>query len=407
MNDAEQVLVTLRNLKTIRTRSQHLLQFARNNQSEYFIIHEDHLDAAAEFVIKVMLENYPDLDIPWHSRWRHFDAHQVRRVSNLCLDQLKAEERGKIMVELAIVSVLLDAGAGQHWRYHEAETGLYFSRSEGLAVASLALYEHGVLSFNEADPLRVDAANLLTRSVGDLQRSFQVQADNPLVGLEGRVALLNHLGREILAHPEFFGREGRLGGFFDYLSSLAQAKTIAASSVFAAVLQALGPIWPARLEFAGSPLGDVWVHSALDNGELGSSFVPFHKLSQWLTYSLLEPMASCGFQVTGIEELTGLPEYRNGGLFIDSGVLELKNPQLLGQTFKPEEEMIVEWRALTVALLDELAELIRKKLGRTKEQLPLASILQGGTWEAGRRIARELRHDGEPPLLLRSDGTVF
>jgi hypothetical protein len=68
---------------------------------------------------------------------------------------------------------------------------------------------------------------------------------------------------------------------------------------------------------------------------------------------------------------------------------------------------VVEWRALTVALLDEVAALIRTRLGRSREELPLAKVLEGGTWAAGRRIAREKRVDGGPPLAIVSDGTVF
>jgi hypothetical protein len=39
--------------------------------------------------------------------------------------------------------------------------------------------------------------------------------------------------------------------------------------------------------------------------------------------------------------------------------------------------------------------------------LPLAKVLEGGTWAAGRIIARRLRADGSPPLNVVSDGTVF
>jgi hypothetical protein len=69
--------------------------------------------------------------------------------------------------------------------------------------------------------------------------------------------------------------------------------------------------------------------------------------------------------------------------------------------------LVVEWRALTVALLDRLAERVRAKLGRTPESLPLAGILEGGTWAAGRAIAFSRRPDGSPPLKVISDGTVF
>ncbi|MDP3376399.1 MAG: DUF1688 family protein, partial [Hydrogenophaga sp.] len=67
---------------------------------------------------------------------------------------------------------------------------------------------------------------------------------------------------------------------------------------------------------------------------------------------------------------------------------------------------IVEWRALTVALLDELAPLVRAELGLSAEQMPLACVLEGGTWAAGRLLAQRLR-DGLPPLNIVSDGTVF
>jgi hypothetical protein len=137
-----------------------------------------------------------------------------------------------------------------------------------------------------------------------------------------------------------------------------------------------------------------------------SGWVPFHKLSQWLAYSLLEPFEWAGVRVTGLDELTGLPEYRNGGLLLDTGVIVPRDARDLAKTWKPQDDFIVEWRALTVTLIDELAVLVREQLGFSAEQMPLACILQGGTWAAGRQIAKELR-DGAPPLNIESDGTVF
>jgi hypothetical protein len=135
--------------------------------------------------------------------------------------------------------------------------------------------------------------------------------------------------------------------------------------------------------------------------------VPFHKLSQWLVYSLLEPFEWAGVKVTGLDALTGLPEYRNGGLLLDGGVIVPRHASDLARTWKPASEFVIEWRALTVTLLDELAALVRAELGATAEQLPLACILEGGTWAAGRQIARELREGGAPPVQIDSDGTVF
>jgi hypothetical protein len=135
--------------------------------------------------------------------------------------------------------------------------------------------------------------------------------------------------------------------------------------------------------------------------------VPLHKLSQWLAYSLIEPLQWGGLTVTDVDGLTGLAEYRNGGLFIDTGVLRLRDPQAAAREHAVDSELVVEWRALTVALLDRLAERMRQRLTMNRETLPLGKVLQGGTWAAGRKIARQLRPDGGPPLKVISDGTVF
>jgi hypothetical protein len=151
----------------------------------------------------------------------------------------------------------------------------------------------------------------------------------------------------------------------------------------------------------------VWRHSKVRGPGLTDNLIPFHKLSQWLTYSLLEPLQQAGVAVVALDELTGLAEYRNGGLFLDGGVLALNDPALRDQKHQPSSELIVEWRALTVALLDEVAVSLRKRLGRSELELPLAKVLQGGTWSVGRLMAIARDPLASPPLMIESDGTVF
>jgi hypothetical protein len=115
---------------------------------------------------------------------------------------------------------------------------------------------------------------------------------------------------------------------------------------------------------------------------LTNGWMPFHKLSQWLTYSLLEPFEWAGVKVRQLDALTALPEYRNGGLLIDSGVLVPKDPASQARVWKAGDEFIVEWRALTVALLDELAPRVRKMLDRTKKN---AAGLRARRRHLGRR----------------------
>ncbi len=306
-----------------------------------------------------------------------------------------------------MVSVLLDAGAGG-WRYAEPGTGLTLSRSEGLAVASLRAFEAGL--FAAEGGMRADAGGLARIDAAALARAFQVDTGNPLPGLEGRAALLRGLGAALLARPDLFGRDDpRVGRLFDHLAG--GRATVAARDILAAVLEGFGPVWPSRIVLAGRSLGDVWRYPDLPlepGAPAGSAgLVPFHKLSQWLAYSLIEVFEDAGVPVTGIEALTGLPEYRNGGLFLDLGVLRLRDPGLADAPLPPGHPAVVEWRALTVALLDRIAPPLRAWLGRDEAALPLSRLLEGGTWAAGRQAAAERRADGGPPLRILSDGTVF
>ena len=403
------VLKKLQDPRTIRKQAQRMLSLAHQEQLEHFAVDNEQMSATAAFVLDVIHDQYPTLEIPYHSRWRHFTTGGIDRVNALTarLHGLSQEEQGKIFYELVIISVFLDAGAGNYWRYLDSDTGHEYNRSEGLAIASLALYLSGVFSNDPNQPWRVDYERLLTFAYSDLTKAFQLTNTNVLEGAEGRVALLNRLGMVISKQSHYFGKERRLGNFYSYISSLQVNQTITASQIFQAVLTAFAEVWPARLQVEGVSLGDVWYHPKLKTDVLGSELIPFHKLSQWLTYSLVEPLEWAGIKVTQLDDLTGLPEYRNGGLLIDMGLLRVKNKALFLKPHSPGAEAIVEWRALTVALLDELATTIRQQLQMDAVALPLAKILQGGTWEAGRRIAKLRRSEGNPPIQIISDGTVF
>jgi len=394
----------------VRSRAHAVLASAEAGRLAHFTVDLSRLDDAAAYVASVVRGAYPDLHIPHHARWRHFAAGGVDRWGPLgaALAGLGADEVARARIELCVISVLLDAGAGPDWRYAEPGTGLMLARSEGLAVASLRAFEAGV--FAGEGGRRADAAGLARIDAAALARVFAVDDGNPMPGLEGRAALLRGLGAALLARPDVFGRDDpRVGGLFDYLAG--GRSSISARAILAAVLDGFASVWPARLVLGGRSLGDVWRHPdlPLEAGAPAESvgLVPFHKLSQWLTYSLIEVFEDAGVAINGIEALTGLPEYRNGGLFLDLDVLRLRNPELADVELPPGHPAVVEWRALTVALLDRIAPPLRARLGRDEAALPLSRLLEGGTWAAGRQIAAERRAGGGPPLRILSDGTVF
>ncbi len=418
----------LRDPTTIRARAHALLARARAGESSYFVISPDAaLDDTAQQIATVTRARYPDGRIPYHSRWRHFEAGGVDRRSHLDakIADLDAVEQARAQIELTIVSVLLDAGAGADWSYLESTTDHRFTRSEGLGVASFNAFVGGMFSSDPVHPCQADAAGLQAITTERLAAAFQVSSDNPLVGLEGRAALLRRLGdikaaisegvRETEAQLPAAPRPKRLR-HIDRLDTrladlipiaIAADRTINITQIFSRILSAYSHAWLAPNQLAdGTRLGDCWHHSAVKGEGLSDGWMPFHKLSQWLTYSLLEPFEWAGVTVTGLDALTGLPEYRNGGLLLDAGVIAAKDSALLDRTWQVSDEFIVEWRALTVALLDELAPRVRKILGKSEADMPLACVLEGGTWATGRVLAQQLR-GGLPPIKIASDGTVF
>ena len=395
-------------VEAVRERATELFDLGERGALDHFVIDEARLDAAAGFVAEVTRERHPGLRIPLHSRWRHFASEDgSSRWETIARDAgLSGAERARSAVELTVVSVLLDAGAGGAWRYRDELTGAEVGRSEGLAIATFDLYRRGTLSSDPAHPLRADPGGLGRIDRPAFERAFQLGDRNPLAGVAGRIRCFHSLGRAVATRPEFaravgpaHGAVRRLGHLFDHVRDTAAEGRIPASDLFRIVMIALRGV-------IGRALGDVWPHPAIRRQDPTDGFLALHKLFQWLTWSLVEPLAGGGVTVTDTRALTGLAEYRNGGLLIDTGVIVPRHP-LPDRLLSPGDPIVVEWRGLAVALLDRLRPRVADKLGLVESEFTIGQLLEGGTWWAGRRIAKELREGGPPPIRTLSDGTVF
>ena len=404
---AQAPAVELLTPRAIRERCGNITRAVEAGDSNHFRIDRTKLGSAARAVADVTRRRYRSLEIPYHSRWRHFNTGRVDRKAELDrrLKGASDVDRLRAHVDLAVISVLLDAGAGPTWRYREPGTVDDYRRSEGLGVATFCAFLSGAFSASPGEPMRVDAAALTDLDATTLGRWFQVSTDNPLVGLEGRAALLRRLGDVLETRPDRFGLTSRPCALFDRMQG---NRTLAAPALLRALLEGFGPIWRASSSSgADGELrvhGDVWKHRHGGGSGPTAGLVPFHKLSQWLAYSLFEPFEWAGYTIADRDALTALPEYRNGGLLLDTGVLALIDDADRDKVWDVGSDLVVEWRALTVSLIDELAEAVRAELDLP--HLPLACVLEGGTWATGREFAAQLRR-GDPPITVRSDGTVF
>lgn len=120
------------------------------------------------------------------------------------------QERTRRLIDLFLVSVLLDAGAGTKWQYKSKESGKLYRRSEGLAVASLEMFKAGLFSSDRNQPCQVDSAGLRRLDVAAVAKGLQVSDQNPIDGLEGRTDLLIRLA-DALQNQELFGLDARPG----------------------------------------------------------------------------------------------------------------------------------------------------------------------------------------------------
>jgi len=212
---------SLLSAQAVRERAHRMLTIGLDDKLPYFQIDLRRLDEAVDLVVDTTRRNYPSLVVPFHSRWRHFVFNGEDRWA--AIDEKAnwrdGETRVRAAFDLAIVSVLLDAGAGPQWHYRDPATGRRVGRSEGLALASLDMFGRGIFSSNPNDPLQADAEGLMRLSDAIVGDGLQVSSSNPLIGISGRADLLRRLGALVAAKPNIFGRKGksRPGGLFDHL----------------------------------------------------------------------------------------------------------------------------------------------------------------------------------------------
>ena len=241
-------LALLRDPGTVRARCAAVLRAVESNVSEHFNVDRGRLQPATDRVVDLTLKRYPDLRVPYHSRWRHFEAGGIDR--KVQIDQLLAGrstiDAARAHFDLTVTSVLLDAGAGATWRYTEEASGQQLSRSEGLAVASWHGFMDGLFSATPEDTFRADATALEKIDAARLRQIFQSDADNVMVGLEGRAGLLARLGSALrleAARTGIDAAQARPSLLFDQLTAGGTRKEVSATAVLERVLHVLGPIW--------------------------------------------------------------------------------------------------------------------------------------------------------------------
>src|SRR4051812_6318184 len=155
--------LSLLSAAAVRARAHEMLAAGLRGELEHFTVDLESLAVAAQVVSELIRVNHPDLNVPFHARWRHFVIggrdQWFERTAQLTWSSPAAKARAEF--DLAIVSVLLAPGGGASWHSPDPATERFISRSEALAIASLRMFEAGTFSSEPADPLRADAERLM------------------------------------------------------------------------------------------------------------------------------------------------------------------------------------------------------------------------------------------------------
>lgn len=449
------LLAALRDPATLRLRCAAVTRAVESGDSGWFTLDRARLPEAAARVAERLQRRAPGPDLPPPGEGiPRATGTSVRRADLVArLESLAGEEQVRARIDLAVLCALMDTDAGAAWRYVEAlgpgrlalpvqqasrdellalldqaasgrarpaETAAAppgdpqapaCAQAEGLAVACERAFVAGAFSAEPAQPCRVDASVLRTLDAAAVRAMFQAGPSNPLLGPEGRAGVLARLGQTLQALHDSEGLAPRPSAVLELLTDGFSRAEVDAHVLLQALLRRFAPVWHTGPTVCGQPAGDVWPHrwagAACGKGSdpLTARWVPFHRPGHRLCLALVEPLQQAGVRVTNLEALAGLPELHHGALLLDSGVVVPRAPADLQRVWTLGDEFVVEWRALTVSLLEALAGQVREALGLDATRLPMTALLAALTetdpaQDGGQKA-------GESPVRVRGDGVLI
>lgn len=389
---------TLLTLDAVRERCARMLELAEDGKLTHVSVDLAALAPAADRIVAHIRARWPDLVLPFHSVWRRFEAGGHDRFADLAgyRQWSDVREMGRAAFDMALVAGFLGHTAPPRWAYAEGVTAERYRDAEGLAVAGLAMIASGLLSGVPMDPLRADAGQLARLGPDEVAAALQMPPDNTVIDIEARMHVLRRLGEAVNLRDDLFAREDdpRPGGLFDLLFEEGLGAPLEAARIFEVLIDGLAPVFAGGAELGGIPLGDTWrceVAARQGDDPETAALLPFHSRIQRLVPDLAEPLVWAGVEIVGLEALTAQSDETAASLLIDTGVVSLRDETGEAELPPLSSPATIELRAVTVALFDRLAPLLRERLGVDADEMPLAGLLEGGIRQASGEIALEKR----------------
>lgn len=392
--EGETAATMLRTTQAVQERCGQLLVRAREGSTSFFEIDGQALEAATRQAVARIRRQPAHPYPPLFGLWRNLEAGGIDRIAGLerSLSRLSPAQRTHARVDLALTAALLGDPPGDDWSYAEASTGQVLLGADGLGVAALHAFAAGLFSSDATCPWQADARGLRALVTDHLALALQVSGTNPLPDLQSRAIRLRRFGEWLSEQPEVYGDPGRPAGLFDIIISpfghgVPHTADVRVHDILSQLLVTLSGLSPASPRIGSVPLGDCWRHPAVMGPGPSGGWVPLHAALQGLAATLVAPFAWGGVQVRGLDSLTAPAAASLGKLLLDRQVLRLRDTQVVMAESAPGDLRIIECRALTVALVDEMTGRARDLLGLGADALPTIRMAQALADETQSRSA--------------------
>lgn len=392
----------------VRRRSQDLLGVAGSSGLQHVDVDLSGLSDILVMLLETTRENYPDFHIPPYGVWRDFEVGDIDRWSALANARAfeSAEELLAAAADLAILGAYMKTMHPSGWTYEDQMTETRVSGNQASALATFHMFAAGSFSSEMTDPYRVDADTLIRMEKDELAFGLQWDLQDDVDLLEAMQKHLKRLGEALALRPDLFSKgDVTRPGLLAVELAKESGEAVSANVILDKLLEALAPVWVGGAETGDITLGDSFRHSGTGSAET-DTVIPFHMAAQEMVYALVEPFAWAGFEVSELELLTAPADDVHASVFLKAGVLKIRDgPE--APTEDGVRDRMVEIRAITIALTDKLADLLRRELDVPAEQLPLTCILEGGTSRLGTRFLREGFGESEKLGRYLNPGAVF
>ncbi|WP_305988874.1 DUF1688 family protein [Roseibium sp. MMSF_3544] len=392
----------------VRRRAHDLLGIATDSGLKHVEVDLSKLSDALLMVLETTKENYPEFHIPPYGVWRDFEAGGIDRWAALASARSfeGAEQMLTSAADLAVLSAYMKTMHPVGWHYEDRMTETRVSGKQASALAAFHMFASGSFSSEMTDPYRVDAETLIRMEKDELAFGLQWDLQDDTDLLEALQQHLKRLGEALALRSDFFSE-----GYFTrpglLMVRLARegGGAVSALKLMDRLLEALAPVWLGGAEAGDISLGDSFRHSG-GTGSSEATVFPFHLAAQDMVYSLVEPFAWAGLEVEDLNLLAVPADDTHAAVFVKTGVLKIKDgPE--APTEESVRDRMIEIRAITMALTDKLADLLRSELDVTAEQLPLTCILEGGTSRAGNHVLQQSSPGTDKLGRFLNPGAVF